>query len=163
MSTALKNEQEQKVVEGVRKQLYVGGEWRDGSEGATLEVEDPATGEVVAEVADGTPDDAVAALAAAHEAQGEWRETPPRERGEILRRAWEAIEERKSELALLMTLEMGKSLKESEAEITYGGEFFRWFAEEAVRIDGRYAVAPNGAGRLLTMKQPVGPCILITP
>ena len=163
MSTALKSQDEQRVVEGVRKQLFVGGEWRDGGEGATLDVEDPATGEVVASVADGTPDDAVAALAAAHEKQGEWKDTPPRERGEILRRAWELIEERKSDLALLMTLEMGKSLKESEAEITYGGEFFRWFAEEAVRIEGRYATAPNGAGRLLTMRQPVGPCILITP
>jgi succinate-semialdehyde dehydrogenase/glutarate-semialdehyde dehydrogenase len=163
MSTALKNEQEQKVVDAVGKQLYVGGKWRDGSEGGVLEVEDPATGEVVAEVADGTPDDAVAALAAASDAQAEWASTPPRDRGEILRRAWELIEERKSDLALLMTLEMGKSLKESEAEITYAGEFFRWFAEEAVRIEGRYAVAPNGAGRLLTMKQPVGPCILITP
>jgi succinate-semialdehyde dehydrogenase / glutarate-semialdehyde dehydrogenase len=163
MSTALKNEKEQKVVEAVGKQLYIGGKWRDGSEGGSLEVEDPATGEVVTEVADGTPDDAVAALAAAADAQAEWQSTPPRERGEILRRAWELIEERKSDLALLMTLEMGKSLKESEAEITYAGEFFRWFAEEAVRIEGRYAVAPNGAGRLLTMKQPVGPCILITP
>jgi succinate-semialdehyde dehydrogenase / glutarate-semialdehyde dehydrogenase len=163
MSTALKSEREQRVVEGVRKQLYVGGKWRDGGSGDVLEVEDPATGEVVAEVADGTPDDAVAALAAAHDNRDEWAATPPRERGEILRRAWELIEERKSDLALLMTLEMGKSLKESEAEITYGGEFFRWFAEEAVRIEGRYATAPNGAGRLLTMKQPVGPCILITP
>ena len=163
MSTALKSEQEQKVVEGVRKQLYVGGKWRDGGEGGVLEVEDPATGEVITEVADGTPDDAVAALAAAADAQTDWQSTPPRERGEILRRAWELIEERKSDLALLMTLEMGKSVKESEAEITYGGEFFRWFAEEAVRIEGRYSVAPNGAGRLLTMKQPVGPCILITP
>jgi succinate-semialdehyde dehydrogenase/glutarate-semialdehyde dehydrogenase len=163
MTTALKSEQEQKVVEGVRKQLYIGGEWRDGSEGGVLEVEDPATGEAVAEVADGTPDDALAALAAASDAQAEWRSTPPRDRGEILRSAWELLEERKSDLALLMTLEMGKSLKESEAEITYAGEFFRWFAEEAVRIEGRYAVAPNGAGRLLTMKQPVGPCILITP
>ena len=163
MSTALQSEREQKVVEGVHKQLYVGGKWRDGSEGAALEIEDPATGEVFAEVADGTPDDATAALAAASDAQADWQHTPPRERGEILRRAWELIEERKSDLALLMTLEMGKSLKESEAEITYAGEFFRWFAEEAVRIEGRYAVAPNGAGRLLTMKQPVGPCILITP
>ena len=162
MSTALAGN-EQKVVEGVRKQLYIGGEWRDGAEGAVLEVEDPATGEAIASVADGTPDDAVAALAAAHEKRDEFAAVPPRERGEILRRAWELIEERKSDLALLMTLEMGKSIKESEAEITYGGEFFRWFAEEAVRIEGRYATAPNGAGRLLTMKQPVGPCILITP
>jgi succinate-semialdehyde dehydrogenase/glutarate-semialdehyde dehydrogenase len=163
MSTGALAGDEQKVVEGVRKQLYIGGEWRDGSGGEVLEVEDPSTGEPIASVADGKPDDAVAALAAAHENRDSWASTPPRERGEVLRRAWELIEERKSELALLMTLEMGKSLKESEAEITYGGEFFRWFAEEAVRIEGRYATAPNGAGRLLTMKQPVGPCILITP
>jgi succinate-semialdehyde dehydrogenase/glutarate-semialdehyde dehydrogenase len=147
----------------VRKQLFIGGEWRDGTGGETLEVEDPSTGESIASVADATPDDATAALTAAHEMQGEWAKHPPRERGEILRRAYEKLTERKEELALLMTLEMGKSLKESEAEIAYASEFFRWFAEEAVRIEGRYAVAPNGAGRLLTMRQPVGPCVLITP
>jgi succinate-semialdehyde dehydrogenase/glutarate-semialdehyde dehydrogenase len=154
---------EQAVVDGVPKELYIGGEWREASEGRTLEVEDPATGEALCEVADATPEDAKAALGACAEVQGEWAEHPPRERGEILRRAFEAIVERKDDLSLLMTLEMGKSIKESEAEIAYGAEFLRWFAEEAVRIDGRYAVAPNGAGRLLTMKQPVGPCILITP
>ncbi len=163
MTTAVKNEQEQKVIESVPKQLYIGGKWRDGAEGGAVAVEDPATGETLCEVADGTPDDANAALGAAAEKQAEWAETPPRDRGEILRRAWELITERKDDLALLMTLEMGKTIKESEAEITYGGEFFRWFAEEAVRIDGRYGVAPNGAGRLLVMKQPVGPCVLITP
>ena len=88
---------------------------------------------------------------------------PPSERGEILRRAFEKITERADELALLMTLEMGKSLAESKAEITYAAEFFRWFCEEAVRVEGRYAVPPSGTGRMLTMKQPVGPCILITP
>ena len=163
MTTAVKNETEQKVIDGVRKQLYIGGEWRDGSEGATLAVEDPATGESLCDVADATVDDAFAALAAADETQAEWQETPPRDRGEILRRAWELITERKDDLSLLMTLEMGKTIKESEAEITYGSEFFRWFAEEAVRIEGRYSVAPNGAGRLLVMKQAVGPCVLITP
>ena len=154
---------EQQVVDGVPKQLLIGGEWRDGTGGETLSVEDPATGESLCEVADGTPDDAVAALAAAADAQDEWAAHPPRERGEILRRAFEAITERTDELALLMTLEMGKTVKESKAEIAYASEFFRWFAEEAVRITGRYGVAPNGAGRLLTMKQPVGPCVLITP
>ncbi|MEA2404634.1 MAG: succinate-semialdehyde dehydrogenase / glutarate-semialdehyde dehydrogenase, partial [Thermoleophilaceae bacterium] len=154
---------EQSVIESVNKKLYIAGEWRDGGEGGTLEVEDPSTGEALCEVADATPDDASAALGAAADKQAEWRDHPPRERGEILRRAWELIGEREDELALLMTLEMGKSIKESKAEIAYAGEFFRWFAEQAVRIDGRYAVAPNGAGRLLTMKQPVGPCILITP
>jgi succinate-semialdehyde dehydrogenase/glutarate-semialdehyde dehydrogenase len=108
-------------------------------------------------------DDAKAALDAAVAAGREWSQHPPRERGEILRRAFDTIIERADDLALIMTLEMGKPLKESKAEISYGAEFLRWFSEQAVRIDGRYAVAPNGQGRLLTMKQPVGPCLLITP
>jgi succinate-semialdehyde dehydrogenase/glutarate-semialdehyde dehydrogenase len=154
---------EAQVVESVPKQLLIGGEWRDGSEGGTLAVEDPSTGEALCEVADATPDDAVAALAAAADAQEEWAAHPPRERGEILRRAFEALSERTDELAVLMTLEMGKPVAESKAEITYAAEFFRWFAEEAVRIDGRYTVNANGQGRTLVMRQPVGPCVLITP
>jgi succinate-semialdehyde dehydrogenase/glutarate-semialdehyde dehydrogenase len=154
---------EQSVVESVRKQLYINGEWRDGSAGGSIEVVDPATEETIAEVADASAEDAKAALAACAENQAEWQHTPPRERGEILRRAYELITERADDLALLMTLEMGKSLTESKAEVSYASEFFRWFAEEAVRIEGRYGIAPNGAGRLLTMKQPVGPCVLITP
>jgi succinate-semialdehyde dehydrogenase/glutarate-semialdehyde dehydrogenase len=161
MST-ITSSQEQQVIDQVPKQLYIGGEWRDGAEG-TLSVEDPATGEALCEVADASVDDARAALDAAVDAGPEWANHPPRERGEILRRAFEAITARTDELALLMTLEMGKPLAESKAEIAYGAEFFRWFSEQAVRIDGRYAVAPNGQGRLLTMKQPVGPCLLITP
>jgi succinate-semialdehyde dehydrogenase/glutarate-semialdehyde dehydrogenase len=153
---------ESAVLEKVPKQLLLGGHWVDGSEGK-LPVEDPATEETLTEVADASPDDAIKALDAAVEAQADWQRTPPRERGEILRRAWEEITERADDLALLMTLEMGKSLEESKAEIAYGSEFLRWFAEEAVRIDGRYSVAPNGQGRLLTMQQPVGPCLLITP
>ncbi|HKO28516.1 MAG TPA: NAD-dependent succinate-semialdehyde dehydrogenase [Solirubrobacteraceae bacterium] len=153
---------EQKIVDEVPKQLYIGGEWRDGAKG-TLSVEDPSTGESLCEVADASTDDAKAALTAAVEAGPEWFDHPPRERGELLRRAFEAIVARTDELALLMTLEMGKPLAESKAEIAYGAEFFRWFSEQAVRIDGRYATAPNGQGRLLTMKQPVGACLLITP
>src|SRR5881275_582470 len=154
---------EQAVLEQVPRQLYIGGEWRPAAGGATLTVEDPATEQGLVEVADAEPQDAIAALAAAAESQAEWAATAPRERGEILRRAYEAIVAQTDELALLMTLEMGKPLKESKAEIAYGAEFLRWFSEQAVRIDGRYAVAPNGQGRLLTMKQPVGPCLLITP
>src|SRR5437588_2582987 len=154
--------EEQSVVEQTPKQLYIGGQWRDGSKG-TLAVEDPATGESLCEVADAGEEDARAALDAAVDAGPEFAAHPPRERGEILRRAFEAIVAREDELALLMTLEMGKPLKESKAEITYGAEFLRWFSEQAVRIEGRYGVAPNGQGRLLTMKQPVGPCLLITP
>jgi len=154
--------EEQRVLDAVPKQLYIGGEWREGSKG-TLPVEDPATGETLVEVADASAGDAKSALDAAVEAGPEWAQCPPRERGEILRRAFDTIIERTDELALLMTLEMGKPIKESKAEIAYGAEFLRWFSEQAVRIDGRYAVAPNGQGRLLTMKQPVGPCLLITP
>jgi succinate-semialdehyde dehydrogenase / glutarate-semialdehyde dehydrogenase len=161
MSTTTAPE-EQQILEQVPKQLLIAGEWRDGSKG-TIPVEDPATGETLVEVADASTDDAKAALDAAVEAGPDFASYAPRERGEILRRAFEAIVEREDELALLMTLEMGKPIKESKAEIAYGAEFFRWFSEQAVRINGRYAVAPNGQGRLLTMKQPVGPCLLITP
>src|SRR5881227_413264 len=161
MST-ITSSQEQQVIDQVPKQLFIAGEWRDGAQG-TLSVEDPATGEALCEVADASVDDAKAALDAAAEAGPEWSQHAPRERGEILRRAFEAIVAREDELALLMTLEMGKPIKESKAEIAYGAEFLRWFSEQTVRIDGRYAVAPNGQGRLLTMKQPVGPCLLITP
>ncbi len=154
--------QEQHVVDQVPKQLYIAGEWRDGAKG-TLTVEDPSTGEALADVADASVDDAKAALDAAVDAGPEFARMAPRDRGEILRRAFEAIIERKDDLALVMTLEMGKTIKESLAEITYAAEFFRWFSEEAVRIDGRYTVAANGAGRVLTMKQPVGPCLMITP
>ncbi len=154
--------QEQQVVDQVPKQLYIAGEWRDGAKG-TLSVEDPSTEEPLCDVADASVDDARAALDAAVDAGPEFAAMAPRERGEILRRAFEMITARKDELALLMTLEMGKTIKESLGEIAYAAEFFRWFAEESVRIDGRYAVASNGAGRILTMKQPVGPCLMITP
>jgi succinate-semialdehyde dehydrogenase/glutarate-semialdehyde dehydrogenase len=155
--------QEQAAVEAVPKQLFIGGEWRDASGGATLTVEDPSTGDPLADVADATPEDATAALDACCAVQAEWAAHPPRERGEILRRAFEQITARADELALVMTLEMGKPIPESKAEVSYAAEFFRWFAEEAVRIEGRYATAPNGQGRLITMRQPVGPCYAITP
>jgi succinate-semialdehyde dehydrogenase / glutarate-semialdehyde dehydrogenase len=154
---------ERSVIDGVKKLLFIDGEWREASGDDTMVVEDPSTGEALCEVADARPEDALAALEAASEAQAGWKEHSPRERGEILRRAFGKIVGRADELALLMTLEMGKPIAESRAEILYAAEFFRWFSEEAVRIDGRYAVAPNGAERLLTMKQPVGPCLMITP
>jgi succinate-semialdehyde dehydrogenase / glutarate-semialdehyde dehydrogenase len=151
------------VLDRVPKQLYIGGRWRDASGGGTLAVEDPSTGQPLVEVADAQPDDALDALSAAAAAQAEWAAHPPRERGEILRRAFEAIVERSEELSLLMTLEMGKALAESRAEISYAAEFFRWFSEEAVRIHGRYMVNTTGKGRILTMRQPVGPCVFVTP
>jgi succinate-semialdehyde dehydrogenase/glutarate-semialdehyde dehydrogenase len=160
--TTITASEEQRILDEAPKQLYIGGEWRDGGEG-TLAVEDPSTGDNIAEIADASVEDAKAALDAAVDASAEWAATAPRDRGEILRRAFETIVERADELALLMTLEMGKPVSESKSEIVYAAEFLRWFSEQAVRIDGRYSKAPNGQGRLLTMQQPVGPCLLITP
>jgi succinate-semialdehyde dehydrogenase/glutarate-semialdehyde dehydrogenase len=154
---------EHDAIAAVPKQLFIGGEWRAATSGKTLTVEDPSTGEALCEVADASPDEALAALTAADGAAEEWAHTPPRQRGEVLRRAFEAMTARKDELALVMTLEMGKSLAESAGEIAYAAEFFRWFSEEAVRISGRYQTEPAGNGRLLTMRQPVGPCLLVTP
>jgi succinate-semialdehyde dehydrogenase/glutarate-semialdehyde dehydrogenase len=160
---SITTDSETTAVEAAPTQLFIGGEWRAAGGGETLAVEDPSTGETLVEVADATPDDAAAALDAAVAVQDEWAAHPPRERGEILRRVFEAMTGRADELALLMTLEMGKPLAESQAEITYAAEFLRWFSEEAVRIEGRFGTAPNGVGRLITMKQPVGPCYAITP
>lgn len=151
------------VVDAVHKQLFINGGWRDSASAATFSVEDPGTQRTLCEVADGTSDDARAALDAAVARQEQWAAYPPRERGEILRRAFELMTQRADDLATLMTLEMGKSMTESRAEVAYAAEFFRWFSEQAVRIDGRWARSPSGAERLVTMKQPVGPCLLITP
>ncbi|HME02156.1 MAG TPA: NAD-dependent succinate-semialdehyde dehydrogenase [Solirubrobacteraceae bacterium] len=156
-------ERERAVLEKVPTELYIAGHWRAASGGGTLAVEDPATGQPLVEVADAQEDDALAALAAAADKQSEWAATAPRDRGEILRRAYQAIVDQTEDLALLMTLEMGKALPESRAEIAYAAEFFRWFSEEAVRIHGRYMVNTTGTGRILTMRQPVGPCVFITP
>jgi succinate-semialdehyde dehydrogenase/glutarate-semialdehyde dehydrogenase len=164
MSTAhARAASERAVLDAVPKGLFIAGAWRAGAGGESVAVEDPSTGETIASVADGTEQDALDALGAAHDAFGAWRETAPRERGEILRRAFDEITERADELALLMTLEMGKPLAESRAEVTYAAEFLRWYSEEAVRIDGRFGTHQAGGGRLLTMKQPVGPCVFITP
>jgi succinate-semialdehyde dehydrogenase/glutarate-semialdehyde dehydrogenase len=154
---------EQTVVDAVPRELLIGGEWRAATGGRTFVVEDPSTGAALTEVADGTPEDGLAALDAAVAAQDGWAATPPRVRGEILRRTYELLVERREDLALLMTLEMGKSLSDSRAEVSYAAEFFRWFSEEAVRIDGSYTISPAGGARLLTLRQPVGPCLLITP
>jgi len=159
----MSSDSEQAVLERVPKDLYIGGEWRAATGGGTLAVEDPSTGEPLLEVADAQVQDAMAALGAAADRQAEWGAHPPRERGEILRRAYEAITAKADELALLMTLEMGKAVTESKAEIAYAAEFFRWFSEEAVRIHGRYMVNTTGQGRILTMRQPVGPCVFVTP
>lgn len=151
------------TVSQVRNQLFIGGEWRDAEGGRTLDVHNPATEEVLAKVADASVADGEAALAAAAAAQSDWAKTAPRDRSEMLRRAYDLLVERTDYFAELMTLEMGKPLAEAKGEVAYGSEFFRWFAEEAVRISGRWSTAPNGATRLVTMKQPVGPSLMITP
>jgi succinate-semialdehyde dehydrogenase/glutarate-semialdehyde dehydrogenase len=150
-----------RVIKEVPTELLIGGKWV-GTE-KTLDVEDPSTGEVLTSVADASAEEGKAALDAAVEATEGWEQTDPRERGEILRRAFTLLTERAEDIALLMTLEMGKPLSESKTEVTYGAEFLRWFSEEAVRIAGRYAVAPSGGTRLVTLKQPVGPVYAITP
>jgi succinate-semialdehyde dehydrogenase/glutarate-semialdehyde dehydrogenase len=154
---------EQAVIDKVEKKLFIGGEWRDASGGGTLEVIDPATEEPICEVADATPEDAMAALDAAVGAQAEWAATPPNDRAGILWKAFELMTERADELATLMTLEMGKPVAESKAEIVYAADFFRWYSGEALRTDGNYKPFANGTSRVLVMKQPVGPTLMITP
>ncbi len=154
---------ENELLGKVRTGLFIGGEWRDSADGSTIEVEDPATGKTLTSVASATPADGAAALDAAAAAQADWASSAPRERAELLRSAFELITERADEFAMLMTLEMGKPLAQSKGEVTYGAEFFRWFSEEVVRIAGRWATSPDGNTRLMTMKQPVGPTLMITP
>lgn len=154
---------ERSVVDRVPKDLFINGEWRDSSDGKRFKVEDPATKEVIAEVADGTPQDGLAALEAADLAQRSWGRTPPRVRAEMLRKAYELTVAQQDDLALLMTLEMGKPLAESKGEVLYAAEFLRWFSEEAVRVKGEYYMGPEGSMKVLTQRQPVGPSYMITP
>src|SRR3954471_12164303 len=149
------------LLKSVPTGLWIGGEEREGK--STFNVLDASDDQVLTAVADATPEDAIAALDAACAVQAEWAATPPRERGEVLRAVFEKITERAEDIATLMTLEMGKVLPESMGEVKYGGEFFRWFAEEAVRVAGRYTPSPAGTGRVLGTKQPGRPCHAITP
>ena len=137
-------------------ELFIGGKWVPASSGNRFDVLDPATGDVIASVADGGESDAIAAVDAAAEAGPSWAATPPRVRGEALRKAWELMTERADELAKLISLENGKALVDAKGEVTYAAEFFRWFAEEAVRGEGQFATAPSGATRILVTRQPVG-------
>ena len=149
------------LLKSVPTGLWIGGEEREGK--STFNVLDPSDNQVLTAVANATSEDAIAALDSACAAQAEWAATAPRERGEILRAVFEKITERAEDIATLMTLEMGKVLPESMGEVKYGAEFFRWFAEEAVRIGGRYTPKPAGNGRIIVTKQAVGPCYAITP
>ena len=154
---------ETELLAGVPDALFIGGEWRAAESGKTLKVYDPATGAVVKEIADASPADGKAALDAAVAAFPSWAATPARERAEILRRAFDLLQDRKEDFALLMTIEMGKPLAEARGEVAYGGEFVRWFSEETARIQGRYGPNPEGTGRMIVSQHPVGPCFLITP
>jgi succinate-semialdehyde dehydrogenase/glutarate-semialdehyde dehydrogenase len=155
--------EEQRVVEQVPNKLYIGGEWRDAGGGGTLDVLDPSTEDVLCQVADGTPEDAMAALDAAVETQQEWGNSAPNDRAGVLWKAFELLVERADDLATLMTLEMGKPVAESKAEIIYAADYFRWYSGEALRMEGTWKQFANGTSRVLVMKQPVGPTLMITP
>ncbi|MFE6256327.1 NAD-dependent succinate-semialdehyde dehydrogenase [Agromyces sp. NPDC057865] len=151
------------ILDRVADRLFIGGEWVEAEGGRTLAVTDPSTGDTIREIADASPADGIRALDAAVAAQEAWAATAPRERGELLRRAFDTLMARKEDFALLMTLEMGKPLAEARGEVAYGGEFLRWFSEEAVRISGRYGLNPEGTGRMIVSQRPVGPSFFITP
>jgi succinate-semialdehyde dehydrogenase/glutarate-semialdehyde dehydrogenase len=154
---------ERAFIASLPTDLFIDGAWRASSNGDRFDVIDPSTGDVLTTVADASIADGDAALDAAHRAQESWGRTAPRERAEILRRAFDLVTARAEDFALAMTLEMGKPLAEARGEVAYGAEFLRWFSEEAPRISGRYAAAPDGRNRLLVVQRPVGPCLFITP
>jgi len=143
--------------------LLIGGEWTGGKGGTRMPVIDPATEDALTEVASAAEDDALEAVSAAHAALPGWAATPPRQRAECLRRAFDLMTQRGEQIARLMSAENGKSLRDARAETSYAAEFFRWYAEEAVRIDGNLAIAPSGANKILVTRQPVGVSVLVTP
>ena len=154
---------EKELLAKVPTGLYIDGKWVTGHGNGPIKVEDPATGKTLVEIANANSDDALAALSAADTAQEKWARTPARERAEILRRTFDLVKARSEEFAMLISLEMGKPLAEARGEVTYGNEFLRWFSEEAVRITGRYNSNPEGTGKILIAKRPVGPAFAITP
>jgi succinate-semialdehyde dehydrogenase / glutarate-semialdehyde dehydrogenase len=160
---SMTNARESELLASVPDGLFIAGEWRGAHDGGTFHVRDPATGEIVRTIADATVADGTAAMDAAAEAFPAWAATPVRERAEILRRAFDLLQARKEDVALLMTIEMGKPLAEARGEVAYGGEFLRWFSEEAAHVQGRYGANPENTGRMIVSQHPVGPCYLITP
>jgi succinate-semialdehyde dehydrogenase/glutarate-semialdehyde dehydrogenase len=154
---------EKRVLDMVPKGIYIDGKWKDASDGQTLDVIDPATGKVLATIADASAEDGMAAMDAADKAQAEWAKTAPRYRAELLRAAFEKVAAMADDFALLMSLEMGKPVAEAKGEVAYGNEFIRWFSEEAPRVTGRYGTAPDGKNRIMVLKRPVGPSLFITP
>jgi succinate-semialdehyde dehydrogenase/glutarate-semialdehyde dehydrogenase len=154
---------EKRVLDLVPTGLYINGVWRDASDGKTFNVFDPATGKLLKTIADASYEDGQEAMAAAHNTQKSWAATAPRVRAELLRAAFEKLTAMSDDFAILMSLEMGKPFLEAKGEVAYGSEFLRWFSEEAVRVNGRYQTAPDGKNRLMVLKKPVGPALLITP
>ncbi len=154
---------EKDLLAQVPTQLYIAGKWVDGHGAAPIAVEDPSTGKALLQIENANAEDGMNALKAADETQASWSRVAPRERGEILRRAFELVKARSEDFATLISLEMGKPLAEARGEVTYGNEFLRWFSEEAVRITGRYGTSPEGTGRMLVAQRPVGPAFAITP
>jgi succinate-semialdehyde dehydrogenase/glutarate-semialdehyde dehydrogenase len=157
------SEKAREAITKLNTGIFIDGTWGEAASGARFDVVNPATEEVIATVADGGPEDARRAIETAGRVQKEWAKTAPRERSEILRRAYDLIMARQDELALIMTAEMGKPLPEAKGEVAYAAEFFRWFSEEAVRIGGDVTTTGDGKNRILVSREPVGPCVLVTP
>lgn len=151
------------AVAAAPTELLIGGSWQPAGDGGTLEVLDPASAEPLAQVASATVEDALAAADAAHTALDDWRGAPPRRRGEILQRAFELMTERAEQFAELIVRENGKALADARAEVAYAAEFFRWYAEEAVRAHGSVQTAPGGTNKIMVLRKPVGVALLITP
>jgi succinate-semialdehyde dehydrogenase/glutarate-semialdehyde dehydrogenase len=154
---------ESELLAKVPTKLYIAGKWVAGNGKNPISVEDPATGKTLLQIANANAADGLAALTAADEASAAWAKVSPRERSDILRRAFELVKSRSEEFAMLISLEMGKPIAEARGEVTYGNEFLRWFSEEAVRISGRYGSSPEGTGSMLVTHRPVGPAFAITP
>jgi succinate-semialdehyde dehydrogenase / glutarate-semialdehyde dehydrogenase len=151
------------LVRSVPTDLWIGGQWRPSADGRRIDVLDPASGTKLADVADGTVEDGLAAVTAAAAALPEWAARPPRQRAEVLRRAFDIMTERAEDLARLIVLENGKALPDARGEVAYAAEFFRWFSEEAVRAVGDVQTAPAGTNRIVVLRQPIGVAVLVTP
>ncbi len=152
-----------RLVSAVPTGLLIGGEWTAASDAAAFPVIDPASGETLTAVSSATVADGLAAVDAAEQALVSWRSTAPRDRAEILRRAWQLMIERQDDLARLIVIENGKALPDARSEVAYAAEFFRWYAEEAVRADGALQMAPSGSNRIMVSREPIGVSLLITP
>jgi succinate-semialdehyde dehydrogenase / glutarate-semialdehyde dehydrogenase len=163
MTSNVRTNAHDELLESLNRQLFIGGRWIPAHDGALMPVINPATANELTTVSDGGAEDGHAALCAAAVADADWRRTPPRVRSEILTRARELVIVNADSLATVMTLEMGKPLPEARGEVMYAAEFLRWFAEEAVRIEGSFSITPDGATRAVVSPVAVGPCLLITP